>query len=355
MSVPFSNTTLRIPLGFGNLLEGLSREVLREQPHDIIGFAVTYFEDLLKKRTESGIDPADWAAQLEDRFYNNHIFKEKRTSIPEKEPKSALVTNDAEYQKKDESAVDQEEALEVLQKICINKPMYFTSISQQTISMMLQDKEKHSKHSVVRGEDGRTSAAVKVPRKGSLEEKSQVLTGAAAEQGPLDDADSKMIAVATAEVPGKGPTPEITAAEENALEGMTPQVIAVGPEESPLEKTDSQVISTTSKQGELEVNAPVMITVAPEQESLEETASQQISASLEKESKEQTTGQMITTGSAEDEEEKMQSSEEPQMDTHVNEEQAAVIIQSTYRGYRTRKKLEEDAPIPPESQIKRTA
>lgn len=24
---------------------------------------------------ESGMDPAEWAAKLEDRFYNNHAFK----------------------------------------------------------------------------------------------------------------------------------------------------------------------------------------------------------------------------------------------------------------------------------------
>ncbi|XP_061072523.1 high mobility group nucleosome-binding domain-containing protein 5-like [Conger conger] len=79
MSIPFSNTTLRVPRGFGNLLEGLAREVLRSQPKDIPTFAALYFGALLKEREESGLDPAEWGAKLEDRFYNNHAFQ------PEKE------------------------------------------------------------------------------------------------------------------------------------------------------------------------------------------------------------------------------------------------------------------------------
>ncbi|XP_077064628.1 neurogranin (protein kinase C substrate, RC3) b isoform X3 [Siphateles boraxobius] len=75
MSVPFSNTNLRIPKGFGNLLEGLAREVLRDQPGDIPTFAALYFTELLKAREESGLDPAEWGAKMEDRFYNNHSFK----------------------------------------------------------------------------------------------------------------------------------------------------------------------------------------------------------------------------------------------------------------------------------------
>ncbi|KTG09630.1 hypothetical protein cypCar_00002226 [Cyprinus carpio] len=75
MSVPFSNTNLWIPRGFGNLLEGLAKEVLRDQPEDIPTFATLYFTKLLKAREESGLDPVEWGAKLEDRFYNNHSFK----------------------------------------------------------------------------------------------------------------------------------------------------------------------------------------------------------------------------------------------------------------------------------------
>nr|XP_014341141.1 PREDICTED: neurofilament medium polypeptide-like isoform X2 [Latimeria chalumnae] len=76
MSIPFSNTHLRIPRGFGNLLEGLAREVLRKQPADIPAFAAQYFSELLRNRNESGVDPAEWGAKLEDRFYNSHVFKD---------------------------------------------------------------------------------------------------------------------------------------------------------------------------------------------------------------------------------------------------------------------------------------
>ncbi|KAG7471360.1 hypothetical protein MATL_G00123850 [Megalops atlanticus] len=99
MSIPFSNTNLRIPRGFGNILEGLAREVLRHQPDDIPAFAALYFNALLKEREESGMDPAEWGARLEDRFYNNHAFKqdiEKDVSASaEQEPAPAEPLNES--------------------------------------------------------------------------------------------------------------------------------------------------------------------------------------------------------------------------------------------------------------------
>ena len=50
MAVPFSNTKLRVPQGFQNILEGLAREVLRAQPPDIYAFGAVYFENMLKAR-----------------------------------------------------------------------------------------------------------------------------------------------------------------------------------------------------------------------------------------------------------------------------------------------------------------
>ncbi|KAF3847746.1 hypothetical protein F7725_020774 [Dissostichus mawsoni] len=90
MSVPFSNTHLRVPRGFGTILEGLAREVLRDQPEDIPKYAAQYFDTLLTQREDSGIDPAEWAAKLEDRFYNNHAFKATGPS-PEKEPSAKMT------------------------------------------------------------------------------------------------------------------------------------------------------------------------------------------------------------------------------------------------------------------------
>ncbi|XP_065739067.1 sperm surface protein Sp17 [Phocoena phocoena] len=77
MSIPFSNTHYRIPQGFGNLLEGLTREILREQPDNIPAFAAAYFENLLEKREKTNFDPAEWGTKVDDRFYNNHAFKEQ--------------------------------------------------------------------------------------------------------------------------------------------------------------------------------------------------------------------------------------------------------------------------------------
>nr|XP_029136949.1 sperm surface protein Sp17 isoform X2 [Labrus bergylta] len=104
MSVPFSNTHLRVPRGFGALLEGLAREVLRDQPEDIPKYAAEYFDDLLRQREESRIDPAEWAANLEDRFYNNHAFKATGASL-EKGPEVTLSKEISyESQTEDESS-----------------------------------------------------------------------------------------------------------------------------------------------------------------------------------------------------------------------------------------------------------
>ncbi len=46
----FAPDNLRAPPGFEHLLEGLAREVLREQPHDIIVFAADYFGEKLALR-----------------------------------------------------------------------------------------------------------------------------------------------------------------------------------------------------------------------------------------------------------------------------------------------------------------
>ncbi|OXB56012.1 hypothetical protein ASZ78_015476 [Callipepla squamata] len=40
----------RLPDGFEELLRGMSREVLRAQPHDVLGFITRYFQALLAER-----------------------------------------------------------------------------------------------------------------------------------------------------------------------------------------------------------------------------------------------------------------------------------------------------------------
>uniref|UniRef100_A0A671WIX9 Sperm autoantigenic protein 17 n=1 Tax=Sparus aurata TaxID=8175 RepID=A0A671WIX9_SPAAU len=60
MSVPFSNTHLRVPRGFGTILEGLAREVLRDQPEDIPQYAALYFDALLKQRE------GNWTLHIKD-------------------------------------------------------------------------------------------------------------------------------------------------------------------------------------------------------------------------------------------------------------------------------------------------
>ncbi|XP_016159325.1 PREDICTED: sperm surface protein Sp17-like [Ficedula albicollis] len=50
MSIAASNTSMRVPAGFRNLLEGLAREVLREQPSNVVAFAAQHFQKLLEQR-----------------------------------------------------------------------------------------------------------------------------------------------------------------------------------------------------------------------------------------------------------------------------------------------------------------
>ncbi|NXY20844.1 SP17 protein, partial [Atrichornis clamosus] len=66
MSIAASNTNMRVPAGFRNLLEGLAREVLREQPADVVAFAAQHFQKLLEQREAGAVDPVAWGAMLED-------------------------------------------------------------------------------------------------------------------------------------------------------------------------------------------------------------------------------------------------------------------------------------------------
>ncbi|KAM5312147.1 sperm surface protein Sp17 isoform 1-T2 [Glossophaga mutica] len=113
MSIPFSNTHYRIPQGFGNLLEGLTREILREQPDNIPSFAAAYFENLLEKREKTNFDPAEWGAKVDDLFYNKHAFKEQeppekeksQTSVTEETPVTVVELSEEDKEKEENAAV----------------------------------------------------------------------------------------------------------------------------------------------------------------------------------------------------------------------------------------------------------
>lgn len=50
MSVSYAASKLRVPPGFEHLLEGLAREILREQPKDLLKYAAEYFRKKLQER-----------------------------------------------------------------------------------------------------------------------------------------------------------------------------------------------------------------------------------------------------------------------------------------------------------------
>ncbi|XP_071173446.1 DNA ligase 1-like isoform X10 [Mytilus edulis] len=101
MAVPFSNTKLRVPKGFQNVLEGLAREVLRNQPDNIYEFGAKYFEQMLAVRDETGHDPAVHGARLEDRFYNNDSFKSPVVDSGDPQQQDAALKIQTEFRRHD--------------------------------------------------------------------------------------------------------------------------------------------------------------------------------------------------------------------------------------------------------------
>lgn len=59
----FAPDNLRVPPGFEHLLEGLTREVLREQPPDVIAFAANYFKQRLLGRDGKAVLKSSIAAK----------------------------------------------------------------------------------------------------------------------------------------------------------------------------------------------------------------------------------------------------------------------------------------------------
>ena len=81
MAVPYSNTKLRVPKGFQNVLWVLTREVLREQPKNIVEFSARFLQKLLWIRCDTGHDPARHGAHSEDRYYNDYSYKESAAKV----------------------------------------------------------------------------------------------------------------------------------------------------------------------------------------------------------------------------------------------------------------------------------
>ncbi|KAK7091893.1 hypothetical protein V1264_009514 [Littorina saxatilis] len=76
MAVPFSNTKLRVPNGFKNVVWVFAREVIRDNPKNIHEYGFRFFTKLLQIRAIEGHDPAQTGAHSEERFYNNWAYKE---------------------------------------------------------------------------------------------------------------------------------------------------------------------------------------------------------------------------------------------------------------------------------------
>ncbi|XP_069115705.1 neurofilament heavy polypeptide-like [Argopecten irradians] len=119
MAVPFSNTKLRVPKGFQNILEGLAREVLRNQPENIFEFGAKYFDQLLRVRDETGHDPAVHGARMEDRFYNNDAFRSPGVDSGDPQQQDAALKIQTEYRrhsaKKEVEGMREEDAATTIQ------------------------------------------------------------------------------------------------------------------------------------------------------------------------------------------------------------------------------------------------
>ncbi|XP_036305475.1 sperm surface protein Sp17 [Pipistrellus kuhlii] len=136
MSIPFSNTHYRIPQGFGNLLEGLTREILRQQPENIPSFAAAYFESLLEQREKTNFDPAEWGSKVDDRFYNNHAFKEQEPAEKEKTQAAEKVETPGTPLESSDDDKDKEELAAV--KI---QAVFRGHLAREEVKKMKQDDE----------------------------------------------------------------------------------------------------------------------------------------------------------------------------------------------------------------------
>uniref|UniRef100_H2YJY1 RIIa domain-containing protein n=1 Tax=Ciona savignyi TaxID=51511 RepID=H2YJY1_CIOSA len=74
MSVQFAANKLRVPAGFSTLLESLATEVLRQQPADIVAFGSHYFNQLLTERQSTGKLSTFKSTDIEERIYGDSYF-----------------------------------------------------------------------------------------------------------------------------------------------------------------------------------------------------------------------------------------------------------------------------------------
>ncbi|KAK3584106.1 hypothetical protein CHS0354_021169 [Potamilus streckersoni] len=143
MAVPYSNTKLRVPKGFQNILEGLAREVLRSQPANIYDFGNLYFERLLKVRQETGHDPALQGSRLEDRFYNNAAFKSPTVDTSDPQQQDAAVKIQTQYRqhaaKKEVEQLEKEDAALKIQA-------GFRGYNDRQKVLEMKDPEEYKKH-----------------------------------------------------------------------------------------------------------------------------------------------------------------------------------------------------------------
>ncbi|XP_057623043.1 sperm surface protein Sp17 [Chionomys nivalis] len=144
MSIPFSNTHYRIPQGFGNLLEGLTREILREQPENIPAFAAAYFENLLEKREKTNFDPAEWGAKLEDRFYNNHAFKDQEQTEKCEEEMAKSSANEETPVTTFEELTEEEREKEEFAALKIQS-VFRGHVAREEVKKMKSDKSEQEK------------------------------------------------------------------------------------------------------------------------------------------------------------------------------------------------------------------
>ncbi|XP_067909959.1 fibrous sheath CABYR-binding protein-like isoform X2 [Heterodontus francisci] len=251
---------------------------------------------------------------------------------------------------------------------CINVPKDLSFISKQTISMILKEREKEGWSLKLAPKlDDTASPTTQEPAIGPREDKSPQIIEAAPEEGSWEAMAPLMIEAAPEEGPSEDTAPLMieAAPEEGPWEDTASVMIEATPEEGPSEDTAPLMIEAAPEQGPSEDTASLMIEAAPEQGPSEDTASLMIEAAPEQGPSEDTASLMIEAAPEEDltmetaptEEaiEQVQSPEElPVMDNEEEtrnpaEQQAAVIIQSTYRGYSTRKKLKEESPSPTEA------
>lgn len=311
MAVPFSNTKLRVPKGFQNVLEGLAREVLRNQPDNIYEFGAKYFEQMLAVRDETGHDPAVHGARLEDRFYNNDSFKSPVVDSGDPQQQDAALKIQTEFRRHD--AVKKVETMQEEEAALTIQSSFRGHQDREKVKQMIVEKDP-------------------TQPKGEEEEVDIDLTDPDVEQAAIKIQAGFKGFKARKEVQTKKSESEVKTEEKK--------------EEKQEEEVDIDLNDPETANAALKIQAGFRgyKTRKELQGQVEEGKTKESESNTESKEETKTDSKEEGTKTDSKEEETKTDSKEEEVDIDLNDpevEKAATKIQAGFKGYKTRKGIQE--------------